>query len=283
MFVNFSPEKIEEVYNEIKQFMITTDAVDITDLYDLYELHVFLSLMTLHDVEAKSYLDRITDQFGDENSERIGLLKALYLESQGQQKELNSILTHKKDELRLSRRLLTAYRNPKDSNEEYIKNLNLYLNLQPTDLVAWAELAEEYKKIGHYDKSIFCLKEVLLQEPLAYPVFYKVGLLNYYSFVQGYKSEIAKKDKLVELVHLLVEARNNFLRTIEICKDHKASWLGIYLICTNKIGDKLDKFSNVKEFESFKRDNEKLMGLSRDKVLKLNLIGEEELATIKLQ
>lgn len=284
VFVNFPPDKIDDTYKELKQFLLATDAIDIAEMFDLYELHVLLSLMTCHDVEAKSFIDRITDQFGDDHSERIGILKALYLESQGNTKEMADILAANKDELRLSRRLLTIYRKSDGNNDEYIKNINLYLNLQPTDLMAWSELADEYQKIGHYDKSIFCLKEILLQEPLAYPIFYKIGVLNYYLYLQSYKPDIVKKDKLMELMNYLIQSRNNFLRTIEICKDHKSSWLGVYLICHSKLTTKLDKYANVKEFEAFKKDNSKLSLVSKAKVIQLNdLSDEEELNRIEFQ
>lgn len=283
VFVNFPPQKIDETYQELKQLILATDSIEVAELYDLYELHVYLSLITRHDVEAKTYIDRITDQFGDEKSERIGVLKAMYLESQGHKKEMVELLSKNKDELRLSRRLLTIYREG-NNNENYIKHLNLYLNLQPTDLIAWSELADEYKKIGHYDKAIFCLKEVLLQDPLAYPIFYKVGVLNYYLFLQCTKPDVAKKDKLLELVDYLVNARNNFLRAIEVCKDHKSSWLGVYIICHTKFVEKLDKFPNVREFETFKAESAKLASLSKAKVLQLNALTEEaEITNLKLQ
>ena len=73
------------------------------------------------------------------------------------------------DELRLLRRLTTLSRHDKNPTK-YINNLIYYLNLQPSDLIAWAELSEQYQKLGNYDKSIYCLKEVVLQNPLAYPI-----------------------------------------------------------------------------------------------------------------
>ncbi|EGV60930.1 Inositol phosphatase SIW14 [Yamadazyma tenuis] len=282
VFVNFSPSKVDDTYNELKQLLINGDSIDIKDVYDLYELHVYLSLITNHDVEAKSYIDRIIDQFGDENSQRITLLKSIYYESQGSKKEGASILGANKNELRLSRRLLT-YNRENLKGEEYVSNLVFYLNLQPADLIAWAELADEYAKLGHYDKSIFCLKEVLLEEPVAYPILYKVGLLNYYLFLQNFKEAIVKKDALVELMKYLVDSRNSWLRTIEVCKDHKASWLGVYLICNqSSFNDKLDKLANVKEFEKYKADIKRLSGPSAQKVMELNNITEKELKTLVL-
>lgn len=280
VFVNFDPIQISQIYKELKQVLVSGDSIEVTELYDLYELHVYLSLITNNDTEAKTYIDRLVDQFGDESSERINLLKSLYLEAVGRNKEATDILSARGNELMLTRRLTTFLRNSKDNNIQYIKNLNLYLDLQPSDLITWAELAEQYENLGHYDKAIFCLKEILVQEPLAYATHYKVGLLNYYLFMQKYKDiqkDIIKKDKLLELTRYLINARNNYLRSIEICKDHKKSWLGIYLLCQLKFTEKLKVSS--KEIDEFKTGVTKLKALSKNKVQ--TLIGDIDDITVQ--
>lgn len=279
IFINFPPEKIDIVYKELKQTLLNGESIDVKEIFELYELHIYLSLITGHDVEARNYIDRIIDQFGDKNSERISILKSLYFECQGEKKTGAKLLSENKDELRLSRRLITYHRN--DNPQEYIKNLNFYLNLQPADLITWGELAHEYTKIGHYDKAIFCLKEILMEEPVAYPIHYKVGLLNYYLYHQNYKDS-TKKDVLIQLMNYLKDARNSWLRTIEVCHDHKLSWMGIYVICNLKsFNDKLSKLS-VKEVDEYNNDIKKLLPVSRKKVMDLNGYSDEQVENLNL-
>ncbi|CAH6718157.1 ER membrane protein complex subunit 2 [[Candida] jaroonii] len=270
IFATFDSQQVHTCYNELKQLLISDDTIPIGELYNLFELHVYLSLITGHDVEAKSYIDRIVDQFGSDNSERINLLKAIYFEAIGSKKEAAGILSGKSSELNLTRRLATLSRSAKE-NTDYIKNLVLYLDLQPSDLIAWAELSGQYESIGHYDKAIFCLKEVLIQEPFDFHTFYKVGLLNYYLFIQKYElvksDNTLKKEKMIELVKILIDARNNYLRTIEICKDHPQSWLGIYILCNLKFIGKLKHSSSV--IDDFIKSIEKLKHLSEIKVREL--------------
>lgn len=271
IFTKFSPVQIDEIYNQLKQVLIDADSIEVNELFDLYELHVYLSLITSHETEAKTYIDRIIDQFGEGNSQRITLLKALYFESTGAKGKAADMLSKNPDETKLSRRLITFNRK-ESNNEEYIKNLNLYLVVQPSDLIAWAELADQYTKIGHYDKAIFCLQEVLLQEPFSYTIFYKVGLLNYYSYLQTFSKDINKKEKIIDSMKFLKSARDNWLRTIEICKDHKKSWLGLYIINNlSQFNDKLDKISSSKEVLEYKRDTDKLREACKTKVKQLEI------------
>lgn len=278
IFATFGPEQVHTCYNELKQLLISDDTIAIDELYNLFELHVYLSLITDHDVEAKSYIDRIVDQFGSDNSERINLLKAVYLEAIGSKKDAAEILSAKSSELNLTRRLATLSRSAKE-NTDYIKNLVLYLDLQPSDLLAWAELSTQYESIGHYDKAIFCMKEILLQESFDFNSFYRVGLLNYYLFIQKYElvknDNTLKKDKMIELVKILIDSRNNYLRTIEICKDHPQSWLGIYILCNLKFIGKLKHTSN--EIDDFTKSIKKLKSLSETKVRELTDVIIEDI------
>ena len=110
---------------------------------------------------------------------RIKILQSVYAELKGEIETASKLLSEDPDELRLLRRLTTLSRHDKNPTK-YINNLIYYLNLQPSDLIAWAELSEQYQKLGNYDKSIYCLKEVVLQNPLAYPIFTR---LAYYTII----------------------------------------------------------------------------------------------------
>lgn len=279
IYVNFQPDILQNTYNEISKFLsVNAESIDTIELFNLYEMQFYISLMTNHDVEAKTSLDRLVDQFGFEKSQRVKLLQSIYFEAMGDDEAAMKVLGQNADELKLSRRLVTFSRKP-DNNEDYIASLNYYLDLQPSDVITWAELADEYKKIGHYEKGIHCLQEILLQEPYAYNIFYKVGLFYYYQFLQEFTNKTQdKKDKLLEAISVLNNAKNNFLRSIEICDSYSTSWLGIYLISKLDFNQTLlNKLADNKQVKIYLEDNSKLEALSKQKIIKFNTLdGEEE-------
>lgn len=241
-YVDFLPAELEKYYVELGSFLdISGSSVDPDELLTLYEMQFYLALMTQHDVDAKTFLDRIIDQFGDKNSQRVLLLKSVYVEAQGDTKGAAELLGQDPDQTRLSRRLVTFSRKQGES-ESYITNLIYFLNIQPADLTTWGELGDEYAKIGHYDKAIHCYKEILLQEPYAYNMFYKVGLMYYYRFVQESKVKMEKKDRIMQVWAILAEARNNLLRCIELCGTHPKAWAAIAHITDREFNKFLDKF-----------------------------------------
>lgn len=275
LFESYNPHQLNETHKEVENFLaINADTIDATELFTLYELQFYLSILTNHDIEAKSYLDRILDQFNSAKSQRIKLLKSIYFEAIGDDKSAVKFLGSHPDELRLSRRLTTFSRKQGQSNESYIENLVYYLDLQPSDLVAWAELGEQYAKLGHYDKAIFSLKEILLQEPHAYNVFYKVGLYHYYSFLQNYNDKISKKDKILEWLDSIINARDNFLRSVEIGGDFIKGWIGIYLISSLDFNTKIKSLGG-KQIDEYLKQSTKLLELSKRKIKELHGIEDE--------
>ena len=75
---------------------------------------------------------------------RIKILQSVYVELKGEIETASKLLSEDPDELRLLRRLTTLSRHDKNPTK-YINNLIYYLNLQPSDLIAWAELSEQYQ------------------------------------------------------------------------------------------------------------------------------------------
>ncbi|EGW31055.1 uncharacterized protein SPAPADRAFT_56971 [Spathaspora passalidarum NRRL Y-27907] len=254
----FTPEQLHSHYQELNQFLaLHKDTLDSIELFNLYELEFYSCILTNHDIEAKAVIDLLLDQFqSNSKSQRIKLLQSIYYEAIGDGKQATQLLTQDPDELSLSRRLVTFSRS--DGSDKYIKNLCYYLDLQPSDLSAWAELGNEYKKIGKYQDAIYCLKEILLHEPLAYPVFYKVGLYHYYLFLQ----ELAKpKTRLHDLIQLLTQARDNFLVSVEINDKYDKSWVGLYILANHEFN----------QDDKFKKKTEKLKSLVQKKVTELHI------------
>ncbi|CUM67961.1 uncharacterized protein PRCAT00005674001 [Priceomyces carsonii] len=275
IYLSFKPAELNDYYEELDQFLLlNTESLEAVDLFNLLEFQFCISLMTNHDVKAKTLLDSLIDQFDIKRSQRLKLLKSLYLEATGSEADAMNLLDKDKNELRLSRRLTTFSRRT-NNKEEYINNLNYYLSVQPLDLVTWAELADEYQKLGHYDEAVFCLKEILLNEPFAYPIFYKVGLNYYYQFLQS-ENKIDSRDQYIEAVSILTSARDNFLRCIEICDVYTKAWVGLYLITDIGFNDKLLKYKTVQEVATYLEDNKKIKPLSIQKIMALEDMEDEK-------
>ncbi|RCK64877.1 TPR repeat protein oca3 [Candida viswanathii] len=280
-FTNFTPQQLHDAYEELQDFLIVhhDKLLDSIELFNLYELQFYLSVLTLHDIEAKNALDRITDQFSiiktdkELRSQRIAILQSIYAELQGDLKHASKLLSEDPDELKLSRRLTTLSRHDAGDSSKYINNLIYYLNLQPSDVQTWNELGEQYKILGHYDKAIYCLKEIVLQDPQAYPIFYKMGLLYYYLFLQletNLKTE--KKDKLFELMKVLINARDNYLYSLEINDTYKKNWVGLKALAELGFNDKLKKISeSSKEIKEYLSSNDKLKVIIDKKIKELNI------------
>lgn len=267
-FVRFPPEQLVKTYESLTLFL-ENESVGAVDRFDLYELHFYLLILTNHDVVAKTVLDRINDQFAGQLLQRIMILKLMYYEAIGDEKEAIKALGENPDELRASRRLATFGRNT--STAEYIKSLNYYLDLQPSDIVAWAELADQYAKVGHYDKAVFCLKDVLLQQPNAYNVFAKCGKYLYLQYLQALKEKTDRKDRLLAQLEILRHSRDCYLRSVELSESYVQGWIGVYVATDAPLVAKLES----KHLETKFVDEAKRLGaLARQKVIELEGLTE---------
>lgn len=259
-FTKFPPATLYKYKVELTSFLASSPLVSAIELYTLIELQFYLCILTKDDVQAEKQLKLILDKFElNKKSQRIKFLQSIYYEAIGELTQSRELLSQDADEIRLSRRLLTLTRN-EDDPQEYIKNLNFYLTVQPSDIPTWAELGDEYFKVGHYDEAIFCYKEILMHEPVAYHYFYKTGLTSYYKYLQVLKT--AKKEHLLEL---LIHLRNNYLRCIEIFDGHKESWLGIQILSKIPIQEKSPLA------KTYLAEGEKLLELSEKKLISLGV------------
>ena len=262
-------KQVQKYHHELEIFLnMYGDSLDGIELMNLYEMQFYILLIVGKDIEAKVVLDRILNQFGSNSkSQRINVLQSVYHEAIGERAVASSILEKNADDMKLTRRLTTFDRS---NAETYINSLSFYLNINPSDLLAWAELAHVYSEAGEYEKSVFCYKEVLLHEPCAYPMFYRAGLNYYYNFLREEKIlKGERKEKLLELVQILRNSRDHYLRCIEICAVYTKSWVGLNLILTLKFNDKLNKSNMVKEIKTYLDENDKLRPLVEKRVSEL--------------
>lgn len=248
-YTKFSPEKLHQLHKDVGQILPTAqEKLDSAELFDLYELYFHVSLLTNHDVNAKLMLDRFNDEFSGQRSQKYLILKSMYYEATGKDREAVDALGASTDELRASRRLATFARYKADGSEnvaEYIKSLTFYLNIQPSDVTTWAELAEQYAKIGNYEEATFCIKEVLLLEPLAYNMFYKAGLYQYYHFLQQDQAKSEKEKDLLALYPILQAARDSFLRAVELSATFTKAWVGIATVGDSDLINRLENSKKV--------------------------------------
>lgn len=283
VFVKFSPERLDQLHKEVHHYLDTSaSSLDASDHFDIYELQFYLLLFTNHDVEAKLYLDRFNDQFGSTKSQKLAVLSSVYYEAIGDLEKAQNVLRDDPDELRCSRRLTTLSRRKDDGLEnvaEYVKSLNFYLELQSSDVMAWAELGDVYHSIGEYEKAVYCYKEVLLQTPNAYNIFYKTGLSLYYQHLSLMAQKLSRKELVLKVLPIVEHSRDCFLRSIEISESYTKGWVGVYVVSSSGFlvqlhNDKAN--SGIASVERFLIETEKLKKLSKSKLFEIEHIDSEE-------
>lgn len=277
LFVKFSFEQLDCLHDEVRTYLRTTpEPLDAVELFDICELQFHLLLLTNRDVEAKLLLDRFNSQFAQKKSQKLAVLHLMYYEALGDNDRAHAVLSDDPDELRSSRRLMTLSRRSKDGEldtPEYIKSLNFYLSLQASDTLAWAELADVYHSIGEYDKAVYCYKEVLLQKPMAYNIFYKAGLSLYYqhlAIVGGGK--MSRKEMILKGMKVLEHSRDCFLRSVEISESYTKGWVGAYIVASTDFVDTLranKSSSGVAAVDRFLVETEKIKELSKRRIFVL--------------
>lgn len=273
----YSPEKLDQLHTEVSRFLRSAqEKLPASELFDLYELNFHAALLTNRDVEAKSMLDRLNDEFGGKKSQRLMVLKSMYLEGTGDEKGAISVLGSNPDELRASRRLATFSRVNSDGSEniaEYIKALNYYLNLQPSDAATWAELAEQYSRLGHFDKAVFAAKEVLLLVPTAYNLFASAGRYQFFHFLQGEKNDSSYAATMAQF-RLIHESRDLFLRSVEISASYLDGWIGVYNTTSDHVIKKFQSHKTLAKDQKtiqFITDSEKLHQLAKKRIIDLGI------------
>ncbi|PVH18404.1 uncharacterized protein CXQ87_001331 [Candidozyma duobushaemuli] len=281
-YAKFSPEKLHNLHKELGSMLPKAqESLEPSELFDLYELYFHVSLLTNHDVNAKSMLDRFNDEFSGQRSQKYSILKSMYYEATGEDKKAVDALGSSRDELRASRRLATFSRNKADGSEnipEYIKSLVFYLNIQPSDTTTWAELADQYAKIGDYEEAVFCLKEVLLHEPLAYNIFYKAGLYQYYHFLQQDKVKSEKDKDLASLYPIYQGARDSFLRAVEISASYTKAWVGLATMGESDLLDRLEKNKKTSadtKIQTFVKETIQVRELAKARVRELEKLPSD--------
>lgn len=281
---SLTPQQLEYFYDICHKYLKIHESSPSSDLseselYDILELHFYLALQTGHDIELGALLQQLGDRFEAQKSERLVLLKSVFIEATespqralsyiqesrpfmgpGSEKQGNLMILRKR-ELALSGRLKPV--------KEYTENLNAYLDIQPLDTTAWFELSRTYYQEGELLKSIHCLQEILLIQPFAYNIMARIGELYYMQLVQD--KELKSNGKLPrQLADLGKNSVKYFSRSLELCSNFTRSWIGLYKV-TEVVADELNLY---KELNKLAVDN-------LHKLVEKDLISEKHKQIIK--
>lgn len=226
-YAGLSPEQLLQTHTELTAVLTSGTASLLTiELCDLYELQVLVLLMVGEDLTASKYLERLVDRFGSE-LQRVAVLRTQYLAAThlaaaGQAYARERFATS--HDQHLVARAQVALSKRTDKAEDYMGQLVRYLETVPLDVQAWSELAAMYRARGHPDKAVFCLKEILLLQPHAYPTWHQAGealLLRVRQLQDG---------NVEQLAEAALDGRTLFLRAVELCESHVPLWAGLYAI-----------------------------------------------------
>lgn len=289
VFAHYSPLQLEALHSQLAAFLSTNaDSLDLTDLFDLRHLHFMVLLLTNRDNEARACLDRLHDQFGNQKSQKLMVLRLMLYEATSSKRDAIAALGKDANDLQTSRRLTTLARRKDDGSPdpvEYVRALTHYLDLQPGDPVAWAELGDQYNLAGHYDKAVYCFQEVLMVQPLAYNMFYKVGLNQYLRLLQQ-DDRSDKKERLLAGMELLRGARDAFLRAVELSDSYSRAWVGVYVTCGHGLVARLGASAPLRAntaVAAFVAECGRLRAVSRARVMELEGMSPEEFKELETQ
>ncbi|KAH3666616.1 hypothetical protein WICMUC_005600 [Wickerhamomyces mucosus] len=254
LFATFEPSKTNETYLDLINFLKDKDdSLTQIEYYNLLELQFYLALISCRDEVAKVTLDRIIDKFGDEDSERIAVLKIKYLSATSSEEDaaLNYIESRKgKNEIHILKSTIALNKNKNNSKDDYVVLLKGLLEVTPLDVEVISELGEYYYQLGHFDKAIFTLQDILLVQPFNHLTFARLGEI--------YNAIYKRDPKAKDATHQLIQSQKHFSRSIELCSNFVRGWSGLYISSKELKTHKVDK-NKLANYD-------KLYKLSRDKL-----------------
>lgn len=224
LYYEYSPVKLDDALKEVT-VAVNQSSGSKVDQFDLLHYQFILSLLTNHDMEARTAMQRIVDEFG-EKPERVGLIKSMYIEATEGSEAAKAYLSTRPPADVTSLKRNAVLSKSKGDIESYVNLLVKLLGVVPTDAEAWAELAEVYASTGNYDKAIAAYEEVILIQPYAYNIFARLGEI--------YHIAATSKPSLVDQMAALQDSAKHYARSTEIAPTYVRAWCGLYVV-SNKI------------------------------------------------
>ncbi|KAH3687564.1 hypothetical protein WICPIJ_001465 [Wickerhamomyces pijperi] len=248
LYTTLTPPQTVSTFQEVNH-LINTQSSQLSEIeyYDLIELQFQLALIMGKDDIAKTLLDRINDKFGGWESERLAVLRIRYLTvTKGIEAAMDFIESRpNKKELKVLKAKFHLARLSGANEEDFVILLKGLLMFDPLDVETLTELTESYYKLGHFDKAIFTLEDVLMIQPYNHIVFARLGELYHASYLRGdgVTSSGKGKDANKENLELLKSSIQHFLRSVELCSNFVRGWSGLLvttkaLISKDNIDDK---------------------------------------------
>jgi ER membrane protein complex subunit 2 len=188
----------------------------------------YACLRTGDDRAAHLALERMTKRFGESN-DRVMAMRGMYQEAVAQDEaelrsilqDYNRILSENPVNVPILKRRIALVRSM-GREQDAIQSLVDFVEAFPTDVEAWAELADLYQAQGLGAQAVFCLEEALLTVPNAWNLHARLGELEYMNAATAGETSEAGQTALAQAVQ-------RFSRSIELCDDYLRGYYGLKL------------------------------------------------------
>ncbi|KAF2456633.1 hypothetical protein BDY21DRAFT_345670 [Lineolata rhizophorae] len=194
-----------------------------------YENLLLACLRTGDDRSARLCLERLAERFGDPN-QRVKALRGLYQEAVAPDNNaLEAILKSYEKEIKDDpanmpiRKRRIALLKSMSKVPDAIAALVELLDVSPTDVEAWSELADLYLTQKLYPQAVFSMEEVLLITPNAWNAHARMGELLYISAISTTNNDGGT-------TRILSESIKRFCRSIELCENYLRGYYGLNLV-----------------------------------------------------
>lgn len=147
-----------------------------------------------------------------------------------------------------------------------------YLDIYYSDADAWAELADLYTAISHFERAAFCWSEAILLRPHDH--------ITHASYADALYSQSLEQSG-TSLMHA---ALKGYLRSVELCDDFLHGFCGIRVCCKAILADTNN--TNSKESKALARRNAEDLSkiddcrIPRQKVEALDLLSVKVLTRL---
>lgn len=225
--VQFTPQEIQSVYTELKQYLQYRDPqLTQAEWLDIMEFFFYLCVYSSHDADAYESFQRIKDTVGI-NSARVKFLQVSLMQSDDGNNERSREQLKKLVDARfeydtdmvsyvtLMKKLISM----DSTTETKCADVLSLLEKFPMDPELWWFMYLQYFDKRQWGEAIYCLQEVILILPLNYIAHTKVAELLYYQYV-------VSKDK-----NNLYDSLNHSLRAVELSETYLEAWCFILKVC----------------------------------------------------
>ncbi|EJS43069.1 YJR088C [Saccharomyces arboricola H-6] len=233
VYTQFNPEQLVELENELEIYLKSGDSgLTEGNYFFLMEMIFYVLVYLNQDVDAQVIYNTLRDRLG-ESSYKMVIMRATLLQINGDDKGAIEYLENLlKDDLEyetdfvtyvsIAKKLIAIKTSSKDLNQEAVlKELVALTDKFPLDAELWWYTGEIYFEMGQFEKSRYCLEQVLCITPFNYTCFARLSETLYYEALRS-----KKQGKL----ELLDKALKNALRSVELSELYLKGWALVNVI-----------------------------------------------------